>query len=297
MTKFILRILATFFAAALLLEIVLRVFSLAGHTLPTKNIDGDLLLKPGENGYWVKGGFREIASHYSINPQGWNNIRDYKADNEDTSLMKIAIVGDSYIEGFHVDVERSIGRQLEHLLGTNYVVHEFGRSGGNIVDFARVYQKFNLFHYKYVFVLVTYKDLIAKKPSFMGQGKKIPAQSLIRRIYNNLVILRYLNINHGFNSQLKEMFKFGGEKHEKESAVPEPEKVNQEALRDFGPNAQFLYEKDKINTNILQNIPYPTILIDHKLRPIDCGFDGHWNLNGRINCAKSIAKFIKISEK
>ena len=71
MKQFLLRLLGTIFLTAIILEIVLRVFQLAGSTLPEVNLNGNLMLKPGAEGVWIKGGMGEIKSHYSVNKQGW----------------------------------------------------------------------------------------------------------------------------------------------------------------------------------------------------------------------------------
>ena len=182
MKNFAKRVFGTVFLSVLLLEAFLRIFNFAGITMPEVNIDGNKMLKPGSNGIWVKGGFGEIKSHYVINHQGWNSIVDY--DSIDNSKIKIAIIGDSYIQGLHVDVENSIGRILEKK-SSNYVVHEFGRDGANIVDYSLVYNKWVIGKYDYVFILSTDKDLTSKQPSFMNQGKKIPSISLTRKLYDS----------------------------------------------------------------------------------------------------------------
>jgi hypothetical protein len=74
-------------------------------------LNNNKLLRPGAEGILVQGGRREVASHYKINQQGINSLKDYTTLDE--NKIDIAIIGDSYIQGLQVDVEKSIGRILE----------------------------------------------------------------------------------------------------------------------------------------------------------------------------------------
>lgn len=293
MRKFVLRLVGTGFVALILLETILRIFSMAGHPRPTANIDGDYLLRPGETGYWIRGSAREIVSHYTINPQGWNSTRDYAEDLADPQLIKNALIGDSYIEGFHVNTAESIAVQIEQRIGNNYIFHEFGRAEANLVDYAEVYNKFGLADYCYVFVLVNPYDLVGQKAAFMGRGDRRRNDSLIRTFYRNCATMRYLNINLGLNEVLRKLFRTTSERGSKTS---DPQQINTKALEKFGSNTIFLYEKEKMPDAFLRYLPDRKLQIEHELKPIDFGFDVHWNLAGRINCAKTIANYISTME-
>ena len=295
MLKLTNRLIIIVFLSMLFLEVFLRLFNLSGITLQEVNIDGNRMLKPGSNGIWVRGGFGEIKSHYSINHQGWNSIVDY-ADLDDNKI-KIAIIGDSYIQGMHVDVDNSIGRILEKK-SSNYVVHEFGRDGANIVDYSLVYNKWIRGKYDYVFILASDDDLISIYPSFMNQGNKIPSTSILRTFYNSSYTIRYLNINRGllakFNSLLKSTLNSLASFNNNSAIASQKQTENQiniDSLQSIDLSVVFLYESGKLDTNSLKN--HKTLQIVHELYPIRMGFEGHWNINGRINCANTIDKFMR----
>jgi hypothetical protein len=284
------------------LEISLRVFGLAAQTMPTKNVDNNYLLEPGKSGFNVKGGLKEINSYYFINKQGFNSIIDFT--DLDNKNLNVALIGDSYVEGFHTDANYSIGRQLEDMLGPNVVVHEFGRSGANIVDYGLVYEKYVKYKkYDFIFVLATDNDLALEKASFMGKGNRVPKKDLTRKIYDNVHLLRYLNINHGLGVHLNKLINNGPESidriHNKnlsndiitrESYL---NTVNEVALKLLPENVIFLYEEDKLNDVFIENFDFNFKEIIHSKTPKDHGLDGHWNINGRYNCAKSMAEYIQ----
>ena len=205
MRKFATHIFTFLLLGTITLEVLIRIFNLAGHTVPQMNINGDILGKPNTDSVWVRGGVSEISSRYHFNPQGWNSLRDYEADSIFPDSTKIALIGDSYIEGFHYDVDKSIGRIFEKKTNSILIVHEFGNSGGNIKDFSMIYNKYNLRSYKLVFILIADGDLSSTNSSFMNQEKINPSKSLTRLIYSSSALLRYLNINHGLNKKINEL--------------------------------------------------------------------------------------------
>ena len=278
----------------LFLEIILRVFNLAAMTLPEVNIEGDLLLKSSARGEYVNGGFGEIRADYKINKEGFNSIIDYSDSTPDS--LKIAIIGNSFIEGLRNPVESSIGRLIEKMQNNKMVVYEYGRSGGNIVDYSFIYKKYKLEHYKKVFVLITDGTLFKVDAAFMGKGEKVARNSLLRKIYSNIYLVRYFNINHGMLTKMRSLFKKNNRKisEKKNSKV---NKINFQALKIFNDNTVFLYEKDRIPIGLLMEIRFSILEIKHDLKPYTYGFDRHWNLNGNINCAKSIHDFLQESNR
>lgn len=141
-----------------ILEVVTRSLELSSDFIPEELVVGKILYKPGARGTHVKGGLREIASKYIINNQGYNSTIDYTTT--DTATTYIALIGDSYIEGLHVDVENSIGRLVEKKFKDNYSVqvHEYGKSGGNAHDFISIANSLVKDKYSLIFVLITDKD-------------------------------------------------------------------------------------------------------------------------------------------
>jgi len=293
MKNFTIYILIALSLYLILLESTTRVFDLSGHTIPETNLNNNRLARPNSEGIWIRGGMREIASHYKINQQGFNSLKDYLT--LDKNKVNIAIVGDSYIEGFHVDIENSIGRILEAETHNEFEVHEYGKSGGNIVDFSLIFNQWIRNRYDYTFVLVTNEDIISNEASFMGRGNPIPQKSIIREIYNQCSFIRYLNINHGLNSKLQKLFSFSGRpKMAKKSIMPND--INVFALKEFDSTCVILYEKEKLDTTLLSSFKLPCAEVVHKYTPFNHGFDSHWNFNGRKNCALTIKNYINKGE-
>ena len=276
-----------------MLEIILRSFGLSGDTMPTFIVNEDLVNKPYAEGTYIKGGLAEIKGHYVINSQGFNSLKDYSklADNK----ISIAIIGDSFIEGLQVDVEKSIGRLLEEQM-ESIEVHEYGRSGSNIVDYGLLYKKYIKGKYDFVFVNLTDKDLIEKLPENMGKLESLTKMSFGRRVYENSYFIRYLNINHGLTSKLNDLINKDFSRSLKtESSFSEKdffEKVNYQALSLFDSSVIILYESEKLKQFVKRPFRLKKLQIIHKRLPKDFGFDLHWNLNGRMNCAESIKNYI-----
>jgi len=289
MKKFILYIFVTVFAYLFLLEITTRAFDLSGHTLTEFNLNNNKLLRPGAEGVKVQGGMREIASHYKINQQGFNSLKDYTTMDDDK--ISIAIIGDSYIQGLQVDVENSIGRILEAETLDKVEVHEYGIDGMNIVDFSSIFTQFIKKRYDYTFILATNNDIASKKSSAMGKGNKIPKFSIIREIYDRSTLIRYLNINHNLSVKLKKVFSFSENTGQQKKKINTMD-INVQALEEFDTTCAFLYEKGKLDTSLMLPFNLPTIEVKPIHTPNNHGFDSHWNLNGRKNCALAIKNYI-----
>lgn len=74
----------------------------------------------------------EIAARYAINAQGWNSgVGDY-VEEKRAGVARVAVVGDSFVEGFTVDHRRSLGERLSQDLsggGSPTEAYRFGVSG------------------------------------------------------------------------------------------------------------------------------------------------------------------------
>jgi hypothetical protein len=290
MKYFTVYIIITLFTYLILLEGTTRVFDLSGHVMPDTNVNNNSLKLPNSEGIWIRGGMREIASHYKINPQGFNSLKDFSTLDE--SKLSIAIIGDSYIHGFHVDVENSIGRMLEAETQNDVEVHEYGQAGGNIVDFSLMFDQMIRNRYDYTFILITDKDITAKKPSFMGKGDKIKQNSVLREIYKRSSFMRYFNINHKLSLKLKEIFSFPISSNGEQKRITSND-INIAAFKEFDSTCAILYEKGRLDTTLVTPFNLPFAEVVPQYTPINHGFDGHWNLNGRKNCALAIKNYIE----
>ena len=60
---------------------------------------------------FIKGKFPKFLKLENINNLGFNSVKDY--DFNFNNKKSVAIIGDSFVEGFQVDVNKSIGRLME----------------------------------------------------------------------------------------------------------------------------------------------------------------------------------------
>lgn len=131
MKKLIFKSLAYSFLILIALELLVRVFYL-GKDTPSRYVDQYNVekWKPNQNGYAITGNRRQNFSAYHINKFGYNSYREYEpSENE----VEIALVGDSFIEGFHQNYYNSIGKKIEKNL-QNIKVYEYGYAGYDMAD-------------------------------------------------------------------------------------------------------------------------------------------------------------------
>ncbi len=153
----------------------------------------------------------EIAAEYQINNQGWNSRHKEYSEDKPEGTVRIAVIGDSFVEAFQVDYDRSLAEQLEDMLGEGYEVYRFGVSGANMFHYFYMLN-FEAAKFKpdIVILLLSHNDFMGmldtdmKKPFFStldvsGEDvKEIPPffkPSLANRVYRTLMTtktFRYL---------------------------------------------------------------------------------------------------------
>jgi hypothetical protein len=129
MKKFILRSVLYLGLILVVLELLVRAFHLHADD-PPKMIDEFGVEKrvPGSTGHYVKGNRRQHFTRFSINNYGFNSYREFEPTEE---KYEVALVGDSYIEGFHQDYDNSLGKKIERRL-PDVEVYEYGYTGSNM---------------------------------------------------------------------------------------------------------------------------------------------------------------------
>jgi len=88
-------------------------------------------------GVYTIGKFAQQRGRWRINNAGWNSDIDYFPRNQRTKLL-IAIIGDSYIEAFHVDINKSITANLREKLHGRFDVYGFGKSGAPLSHYLQM---------------------------------------------------------------------------------------------------------------------------------------------------------------
>ena len=88
-----------------------------------------------ETGTYTIGPFAEIRTRWRINNMGWNYPIDYYPIK---NKKLIAIIGDSYIEAFEVDVGKNYAFLLRERLKNDYEVYAFGKSGAPLSQYLHI---------------------------------------------------------------------------------------------------------------------------------------------------------------
>lgn len=284
MKKFLLKTALYIILVFVILEFLVRTFNFHGDRILHANINNDYLLKPYQKGTFVRGTFGEIRSSFSINPQGFNSIRDYKKD-EKSQKKKIALIGSSFIEGLHTNVENSIGRLLEKKFNQDIIIHEYGVGGSGSGDYELMYEKYNLSKYDLVFNFFSKNDLQGKLNAAINKPRNNHNPAL-NFIYSNFKSIQYLNQNHLIIPNLKKIFTRNIHGTVK---IQAPHINGKNIFYVFIPLKAKLSSDEKRVLDNMKNLIY----MKHTRKPYDFGFDYHWNLNGRINAAESISGTIK----
>ena len=120
------------FFSFLMAEVIIRIVGGVGDEVKLEVKDGFYYNQKNTQGISVYGTFPIlIKKKYSINQEGYNSIKNDKTLSDHQT---IGLVGDSFIEGYHVDVDKSIGRLVENLCDEIAVV-EYGIGGHNIHNY------------------------------------------------------------------------------------------------------------------------------------------------------------------
>ncbi|MCE2612459.1 hypothetical protein LVD13_05695 [Flavobacteriaceae bacterium D16] len=85
---------------------------------------------PNQSGISVTGNRKQNFSEYRINNRGYNSYREYEPIMDS---LEIAIIGDSFIEGFHQHYYNSLGKMVENDL-SGIQVYEYGYGGYDLAD-------------------------------------------------------------------------------------------------------------------------------------------------------------------
>lgn len=272
-------------------EIIVRTFDIVPDIPERVNYNGYYMLKKNQSGDYIKGKFPKwLKASYNINNLGFVSSKDYYID--DCNENKIAIIGDSFVEGFQVDSDKSIGRLIEKEL-KDKEVYEFGFSGYNYHNYIEIFNDYNLKSFKYVFIIIDTNDINADKPDKIKFTKSTQIKEMIfRKLYDYLYFIKYLNWNHAIVGKLFNLYSYTTE-------IQTLNGLNKdiEAFSINHDNVKFVLKSndDKTLIDIFPDIDF--IQINHLLKPYDFGFDKHWNLNGRKNVAETLTQWIKNQKK
>jgi hypothetical protein len=209
--KLLLLTLPTLLVCFVLAELVFR-FIVPAAELPNAIHDRGLMkfdTRGPRSGMFTVGPFAEPGGRWRINDEGWNSAVEYSRR---PRRPLIAVIGDSFVEAFHVDPDKTFGALIRHQLEGKGDVYTFGFSGTPLTGYLEIARYVRReFHPEVLIVNVVHNDfdesVRSLKPgsNFLqfdrraGAIVEIPAapyqSSAVRRLLRHSAVARYIIIN------------------------------------------------------------------------------------------------------
>lgn len=318
MKKLLVKIIIYIFLILLLLEVMVRAFHLYTED-PPRFIDQHNVEKrvPGHQGYAVTGNRNQNFSKFNINKSGFNSHREFIPTRE---KFEIALIGDSFIEGFHQDYDDSIGSKVEKELDT-VEVYQYGYAGydlANQMHLIKAYQD-QFEQIDEILIYLNYQSDL-ERGSYEPNIRRIKMlSSTMFKIRDNIKLLAYgskigvlqpiKNLLTGQSLKDNPRLRFQTKLQEMQDSITPPAR-EKELLQNF-ESLVALYGYDKCKTTLLldsrkTNASFLKYCKDNNYRYIDFApsfersiepvtliYDWHWNNHGRDLIAKFIVDFVK----
>ena len=313
MKKLFLKLLIYSILILLVLESLIRIFHLT-KDYPHRYVDKFGVEKwvPNQDGYSVTGIRRQNFSEYHINNFGYNSYREFKPSKD---KEEIALIGDSFIEGFHQNYYNSIGKKIENRL-EGVEVYEFGYAGYDLADELHL-----IYEYKSTFDLIDHVILGLKFENDLTRGEygvledRMKLESPLYRSLRQIKLLVYLQNIGAFDAARKftEKILSFGQDNEKVNAENDSE-IKKELQAKYLQNFEklistfgfdktrfvFLLDSKKtpaiflkyLDSHGFKYLDFSKILKSSKT-PTTLIYDMHWNNHGRSLIAKLIVDYIK----
>ncbi len=319
MKKFLLKLALYIVLILLLLEGIVRALHLYTED-PPRFIDEYGVEKrvPERTGYAVTGNRNQNFSEFHINKAGFNSHREFEPSSD---KYEVALIGDSFIEGFHQDYTSSTAIRIEEKV-PGIEVYKYGYAG---YDFAN---QIHLVHaYRKDFELIDEIILYLNYENDLGRGQYEPNRaridmlsSTLFKIRDNIKLLAY-GSKIGIIEPLKKLAQGGNAFANTEGAyqtntLSEEDEEAKKREEDDKRIANFkrlidFYGFDKSKTALLldsrKTSPrFLDFLKENGIRYIDFAhrfatsklstnliYDRHWNAHGRELISEKIAEYIK----
>lgn len=300
----------------LCLELTIRVFHLT-KDYPKRYVDEYKVEKwqPNQNGHSVTGIRRQNYSSFKINQLGFNSYREF---NPSEDAWELAIVGDSFIEGFHEDYFNSIGAKIEKALKNQIEVYEFGYAGYDLADQLHLIKKYsNLFDkIDRVIIYLDFQDDL-KRAEYKVETSRMMLETGFYAKMKSFKLFLYLQRT----GWLSPLWKLKGslsslkakQANEKRS-IEDLNNTNYNKHLEYISNFKSLidnygYDKQK-NVFLLDKSETPQVFIDHLINngysfinydeafkksnsETTLIYDQHWNSYGRSLIAQIIISYLK----
>lgn len=283
---------------------------------------------------WVRegtntwGALCKPQGHWRINNNGWNSIFDYSS-REDLDRPRIAILGNSYLEGFTADVESLVDAELYRLLKGEADVYSFGLSGATFAQYLAMVPYIESRYNPDVYLILLssfgisrsldssispYRFFLEESESgfVLAEPQAVYSQNKIGRLLFRSALARYIRLN-------KQMFSepLAVDAEEIENTYQEQEEIPLEhfrageyfvtAFRTLLPNDMIIFFSDGecADFRILSQVVLPDTLFsliniesymsdDFALNGIDFSRedDPHWNNYGLLTVANALLPYI-----
>jgi GDSL-like Lipase/Acylhydrolase family len=121
-------------------ELVIFRFVLLASDVPANDDVNDVVrYAPNQRGVWrVRD---EIAAPYAINGQGWNSASGDYARARTPGVARIAVVGDSFVEGLQVPPDRHFGTLVAAARRSPTEVYRFGIAGAPMSQYLHMIER------------------------------------------------------------------------------------------------------------------------------------------------------------
>ncbi|MEL0456421.1 hypothetical protein WJN01_09295 [Flavobacteriaceae bacterium SZ-1-7] len=265
---------------------------------------------PGQAGFSVTGNRRMNFCEFHINKSGYNSYREFVPTKD---KIEIALIGDSFIEGFNQHYYDSTGKKIENNLDNEVEVYEYGRGGYDMAD-----QLYILNSYKETFDLIDHVFIYMKFENDFKRREIKPDHDLVNlkytfkfQIKRYIKLLKYSNAIGLFDVVKNMIYRNKPKGHQK----VEKEKVDENALAmEYIDNFKAVvnrygFNKEK-NTFLLDKRKTSPLFIDYcdkmgykyldfgpafekETKPTILIYDRHWNNRGRRIIAKVISDYVK----
>jgi hypothetical protein len=292
------------------LEVLVRIFHLYTE-VPVRYIDKFEVEKslPNQVGYAVTGNRRQNQSEYRINSFGFNSYREFNPTKE---KIEIALIGDSFIEGFHQDYTNSIGKKIETKLNNGIEVYEYGYSGYDLANQLYLVDTYNKHfeHIDYIIFYLKYENDLKNSTYVPNHSRIALLKSPLFRIRDSFKLLSYAS-SIGVIDPIKNMV-INLINDDKEFKSKSEEDLLNEDLENFN-NLKILldtfnFDKNKMAFLVNSSTTSESLLkycIDNEYKIIDFSdafknstlpptliYDMHWNDHGRDLIANEISDYI-----
>jgi len=314
MKKLIFKCCVYFFAIIICLEILTRIFYLAKDN-PSRFLDDKKVEKwvPNQQGFSVTGNRRQNFSAYRINKFGFNSYREFTPSKD---KMEIALVGDSFIEGFHQNYYNSIGKKIELIL-PQINVYEFGYAG---YDFADQLHLINSYKEMFDLIDITIIGLDfntdLNRAEYNVINERLASETFVKKLLKKSKLIVYTKEMGIFDIPRKLISKISIalliNKKEHLSSTLRKVSINKNAknIKNFKSLvAKYNYNKDKFILLLdrtktpdhflsylkLNNYNYIEfgISLKNAKKPTTLIYDQHWNNYGRELISKTIVDYLK----